>query len=499
MPIQEITTSLTPLLVVAVSLGAVPLILLSSRRPNLREFWTLLAAIAKFTLVLTLLPGAQAGKITQISLFRLFPGVDLCLKADPFGVYFALIASGLWILTSVYSIGYMRGGHEHKQTRYYACFAVCLSATMGIAFAGNLITFLLFYEILTIATYPLVIHKETKTAITAGRKYLVYTLSAGLLLIAAALWTFQLTGTLDFQAGGFLSASGLDGKTLVPLFLLFIGGVGVKAGIMPLHSWLPTAMAAPTPVSALLHAVAVVKSGVFGVLRVVGFVFGPTLMKQFGLDTILIVLAAVTIILASLIAMRQDNLKRRLAYSTIGHLSYIVMGAALLSPMAFSGAVLHIAFHAFMKITLFFTAGAIYINLHRENVSELSGIGRIMPWTMGAFALGSLGLAGIPPVNGFVSKWVLGLGAVQSGHPYILAVFVFSGLLNAAYLFPIVHRAFFKPGEGLEGKTEASPWMVAPLVVTALFSLLFGIYPDLFFRLVQLAAAIGGQIGGLLT
>jgi multicomponent Na+:H+ antiporter subunit D len=497
MTTPEIYTSFVPLWAVLVSLLAVPLILLSSKFRNLREFWTIAASFIKFGLVLTLLPGALAGKTAEISLVEIFPGIEMMLRADPFGVFFALIASGLWIFTSFYSIGYVRGAGEHKQTRYFASFAICLSATIGIAFSANLLTFIIFYEILTIATYPLVIHKETEEAIKGGRKYLVYTLTAGLFLIAASAWTYQLTGTLDFKAGGLFANGILTPHTAVVLFLLFLGGVGVKAGIMPLHSWLPTAMVAPTPVSALLHAVAVVKSGVFAVIRVVGFVFGPVLMKQFGLNTILLVFAGFTIIVASLIALRQDNLKRRLAYSTVGHLSYIVLGAALVTTTGFTGGMMHIAFHATMKITLFFVAGAIYVNLHRQNISQLNGIGKVMPWTMGAFTVGAIGLAGIPPINGFVSKWYLGLGSIDSGNLLPLGILVLSGLLNAAYFFPIVHTAFFKKGEGLEGKGEAPLIMVVPLVITAILSLLFGIYPDLFFKFFSLAGSIAKSIMGV--
>lgn len=488
--------SLIPLGAVLVSLLAVPLILFSNRHRNLREFWTITASLIKFGLVLSLVPGALANRVAEIRLFELSPGIKLALRADAFGVFFALIASGLWIFTSFYSIGYVRGLNEHKQTRYFACFAVCLSATMGIAFSANLLTFIVFYETLTIATYPLVIHKETPVAIGAGRKYLVYTLTAGLMLIAGTLITYHITGNIDFKAGGIFASGLLTPQTATILFLLFLGGVGVKAAVMPLHSWLPTAMAAPTPVSALLHAVAVVKSGVFGVIRVVGFVFGPAVMRRFGLNTLLLVLAGVTIILASLIALKQDNLKRRLAYSTIGHLSYIVLGAALLTPAGFTGGMMHIAFHATMKITLFFCAGAIYVNLHRENISELNGIGKAMPWTMGAFAVSSIGLAGIPPVNGFISKWYLGLGSLQADTLIPLLVLVLSGLLNAAYFFPIVHRAFFRKPEKLEGKREASPFMVVPIVITAIISLLFGCYPDLFFKLYHLATQITGTITG---
>lgn len=486
-----------PLYTVLVSLVAVPLILLFSDRPKIRETWTIAASFIKFGLVLSLLPGVLAGRTAITRLGEIVPGAELVLKVDPLGMLFAIVASSLWILTSFYSIGYVKGAHEKKQTRYFASFAVCLSATMGIAFAANIITFILFYEILTIATYPLVIHKETPEAISAGRKYLFYTLTAGVALLAGAAWLYRVTGSLDFVPGGLLTDVPASAATIRWLFLIFIGGVGVKAAIMPLHSWLPAAMVAPTPVSALLHAVAVVKSGVFGVLRVVGFIFGPTVMARYDLALPLAIFAGFTIIVASILALAQDNLKRRLAYSTVGHLSYIVLAAALITPEAFTGGVLHITTHATMKITLFFVAGAIYAHAHKSNISELDGIGKAMPWTMASFAVGSIGLAGLPPVNGFVSKWFIGAGAASSGQVVALVVLLISGVLNVAYFFPIVHRAFWRPSEQYEGMGEASPFMVVPLVITAALSILFCIWPNGLVNLYDLAVLITrGVFGG---
>lgn len=485
---------MVPLLSILVSLIAVVPILLSSSKPNLREFWTILAAVIKFGLVLTLLPGALNGETVTLRLFELAPGLPLLLKADPIGVFFATIASGLWIFTSFYSIGYVRGAGEHKQTRYFASFAVCLSATIGIAFSGNLITFILFYEMLTLATYPLVIHNEKKEAIQAGRKYLGFTLTAGLLLIAATALVYHYTGFVDFIEGGLFRGVDIPYVNMLIIFILFLGAVGVKAGIMPIHGWLPAAMAAPTPVSALLHAVAVVKSGVFAVIRVVGFVIGTDVMGNYGLNDILIVLSGTTIIVASLIAFAQDNLKRRLAYSTVGHLSYIVLGVALLTPLGMQGSIMHIAAHATMKITLFFVAGAIYVNLHKTEISQLNGIAKVMPWTMAAFTIGSLGLAGVPPLNGFLSKWYLALGSLQGDMVLPVIILVVSGLLNIGYFFPIIHRAYFRKGEGLEQYGEASPLMVVPLVVTAILSILYGLFPDLFFGFFQLASAVAASL-----
>ncbi|MBD3219941.1 monovalent cation/H+ antiporter subunit D family protein [bacterium] len=474
--------SLRPLWAVLVSLLAIPLILLSGeRRPNLRESWTLLAAFVKAGLVWSLLPDVLDGRVAVTSLGTIVPGVELALRVDTLGLVFGLVASTLWVLTSFYSIGYVRGAGEHKQTRYFASFALCLSSTIGIAFAANLVTFLIFFELLSLATYPLVIHKETPKAIDAARKYLSYVLPAGLMLVLAIVMTATISSQqgLDFVPGGFLERTDASAPLLRWLFLFYILGVGVKAGIMPLHSWLPAAMAAPTPVSALLHAVAVVKAGVFGVLRVTGYVFGPELLQEIGVWTALAWAAGITLTVASLLAMRQDNLKRRLAYSTVGHLSYIVLGAALLSLASWKGAILHLIFHATMKITLFFCAGAIYVRTHRENISEMVGIGRQMPVTMAAFAIGSLGLAGVPGINGWISKWNLAAGTLQADEPVFLMLLVLSGVLNAAYFFPIVHQAFFRSSDEYPRFGEASPLMVVPLALTAVVSLVLGLVPNL--------------------
>lgn len=494
-------TSLLPLYAVLVSLLAVPAILLASRRPNIREGISLVAAVVKFLLILAILPAVRSGEQVVLELVEIAPGIGLTLGVDSLGVYFALVASGLWILTTLYSIGYMRGHGEKRQTRYYASFALSLSATIGIAFSANLLTFLVFYELLTLATYPLVVHKQSPEAIRAGRMYLAYALSAGLLFLAGTAWLQSSIGTVSFSAGGIIPEGVFEPWQIQTLFLFFMVGVGVKSGIMPLHSWLPAAMVAPTPVSALLHAVAVVKSGAFGVLRITGFVFGPETMREHGLDVVLALFAGTTMIVASLIALKQDNLKKRLAYSTVGHLSYIVMGAALASVASINGSVLHLSAHALMKITLFLCAGAIIVHTHKTRVSELNGLGRSMPWTFGAFTVGSLGLAGIPPVNGFISKWWLASGALESGYGIALGVFLLSGLLNAGYFFPIVIRAFFHtpPASGASGAHapgEASPWMVVPLCITAGLALLFGILPDFPLPFFELAREVAESVTG---
>ncbi|MDJ0764749.1 MAG: monovalent cation/H+ antiporter subunit D family protein [Myxococcota bacterium] len=494
---METVHSATPLYAVLVSLVTAGLIILFGKHKNIRESWTLLAGVVKFALILSMLPVVLGGQTPEISILTLTDGISLKLRVDPFGLFFALIASGLWIVTSLYSIGYMRTLKEHAQTRYYASFAVCLSATIGVALAANILTFFIFYEILTVATYPLVIHKESPEAIRAGRKYLFYTLTAGVFLLAALVIAYAIAGTLEFTPGGFL-AGHADKTTLKILFVMFIAGVGVKAGIMPLHSWLPAAMIAPTPVSALLHAVAVVKSGVFGCLRILWFVFGTALLKELDVWWMLATAAAITILIGSLIALAQDNLKRRLAYSTISQLSYIVLGAAMLAPSALLGSTMHIVNHAFMKITLFFCAGAIYAHTHRTNISQLNGIGRKMPITMGAFTIGALGMAGIPPVAGFLSKWYLSIGALEAEAVVFLVVFLLSSVLNAAYFFPIIVRAFFKKPDSNDDNTfsEASAFMVVPLGFAGLYSLVLFFAPDAPLRFFEIAQMVVRQVTG---
>jgi multicomponent Na+:H+ antiporter subunit D len=464
---------------VLVPLLAACLIVVSGRRPNLREAWTLLAATALLALVVVLLRGVLAGETPRIAPFTLAGDLRLELRVDGLGMIFALLASSLWVLTSVYAIGYVRGNSEQHQTRFFASFAVCLSAVMGLAFAANLLTFFLFYELLTVATYPLVTHKGTPEAVRAGRRYLAYLLTGGAALLLAIGVTHQAAGHTDFTAGGFV-AEHLSRGELVAVVALFAIGFGSKAALMPLHAWLPAAMVAPTPVSALLHAVAVVKAGVFGFARIVGYVVGPDPLRDVGAGAALASIAAVTIVSASVIALFQDNLKRRLAYSTIAHLSYIVLGLTLLTASGWTGGLLHIVNHAALKITLFFCAGAIYVHARLDRVSQLDGLGRRMPVTMGAFGLASLGLAGLPPMGGFVSKWYLVLGGADAQRPAFAGVMLLSGVLTAGYLFPVVARAFFRPAApdsdpapgGLRG--EAPPMMVVPLAATALIGLVLG-------------------------
>jgi multicomponent Na+:H+ antiporter subunit D len=497
--------SLVPLLAVLVpALAVVPIVALR-RWPNLRDASSVVAGVLALGTVIGMLPATLDGAVPTTVLFDFAPGVAIALAADAAGLLFALVASSLWVVTTFYSIGYMRSLGEGRQSRYYAAFAVSVASAIGVALAGNLVTFVLFYELLTLATYPLVTHHGDGPAIAGGRKYLAYTLSAGLALIAGSAWLVALGVDTTFRAGGFLGALADRPATLWALFALLAAGVGVKAAVMPLHSWLPSAMVAPTPVSALLHAVAVVKAGAFGFVRVMGFVFGPALLAEMGAAGLVAVLAGGTILIGSLMALRMDHLKQRLAYSTISHLSYIVLGTALATPAAWTGALLHMAAHGVTKITLFFCAGSIHAGAHKDYVSELRGIGWRMPWTMSAFALASLGMAGLPPFMMFASKWYLGTGAVLDGHPGLMLVYVASGVLNAAYLFPIVFRAFapVRPSEhGGHGDphgagSEASPFIVVPLVVTGVMALVLGIFPNAGFHLLDLAREAAAAVAAL--
>ena len=475
-----VTFSVMPLLaVLAPAVGALLIACTGERRANLRESCSVAAGVVMFALVASMIPEVLAGRTPECVLFRILPGMQFAFRVDAFGLLFALGASLLWILTSFYSIGYMRSLREHAQTRYFACFAMALSATVGAAFSANLFTLFLFYEGLTLVTYPLVGHKETAEAKAGARKYVIYLLGAAkVFLIAAIILTYNVAGTLDFRSGGILPDAVLAEQPglLFLIFALFLFGFA-KNALMPLHSWLPAAMVAPTPVSALLHAVAVVKTGVFATLRVFLFVFGPDAMRELGADQLALFAASVTILVASVLALGQDNLKARLAFSTVSQLSYIILGAALLNSSGVLGGVAHITNHAVSKITLFLCAGSIYVSTRRTEISQLSGLARRMPWTMGAFALASLSIVGIPLTSGFVSKWYLALGTLESQNLTLLGVILLSSLLSAAYLGPIVYKAYFEEESLSHEEVREVPWMVAPLAISAAASLLLGLYP----------------------
>jgi len=453
--------------------------------PNLRDVATPLIGACTFAAVWRLAGSVLAGGRPELVLFEVLPGVELAFQVEPLGLVYGLVASGLWIVTSIYAVGYMRGHHEHNQTRFFTFFALSIFAALGIAFARNLFTLFLFYEALTLLTFPLVTHHGTDEARRAGRVYLGILLFTSIsFLLFAILFTWRLTGTIEFTPGGILGSETSSGMVTV-LLLLYAFGAG-KAALMPFHRWLPNAMVAPTPVSALLHAVAVVKAGVFAILKVVVYVFGLDLLAGSNASLALMTIASFTMLMAAVIAIRQDNLKARLAYSTISQLAYIVLGAAMATATGILAGGMQIAMHAAGKITLFFCAGAIYVAAHKTEISDMRGLGRAMPITMAAFLVGALSVIGVPPLGGSWSKWYLALGALDAGQILFVAVLMVSSLLNIAYLVPIPIRAFFsKPADGSEPPRfrEAPAFCVAALSFTALGCIVLFFLADDVYRL----------------
>jgi multicomponent Na+:H+ antiporter subunit D len=444
---------------------------------NLREAVTLITASGLIFSAWSLLPAVYGGQRPGVTLAEVLPGIELAFRVEPLGMLFAALASGLWLINSIYSIGYMRGNREKKQTRFYVMFAVSLAATMGIAFAANLFTLFLFYEALTLSTYPLVSHKGDEKTVRSARVYLGILISASIgLLLPAIIWTYSVAGTGDFTAGGILRGH-LEGPAVGLLLGLFVFGAA-KAAVMPVHRWLPAAMVAPTPVSALLHAVAVVKAGVFAITKIIVYIFGIDFLFGEPSSGWLLYAAAFTIVAASVVALRQQNLKRLLAYSTVAQLSYVVMAAAILKPLAEVGAAIHMVAHAFGKITLFFAAGAIYTASKKTELHQLRGIGRRMPLTMTAFTIGALSMIGVPPTGGFVSKWYILAGAFQADNYVALGTIIASTALNAAYFLPIVYMAWFEKDQTPPDKVhgEAPFAAVLALLLTAALTIAFFLY-----------------------
>ena len=483
----ELMLQLTIILPLLATLG----IVVTGRKPNLREAVTIGTSLILFYLVINLYQGIQQGKNISVTWWELLPGLQISFSIEPLGMLFALVASFLWLITSVYAIGYMRAHHEQNQTRFYVCFAIAISSVMSITFADNLFTLFIFYEILTLSTYPLVTHAGTEEAKKGGRVYLGILLSTSIVFfLLAIISTWFIAGTLDFKPGGVFDAD-VNKVVAGALLVLFIFGIG-KAAIMPFHRWLPAAMVAPTPVSALLHAVAVVKAGVFTILKVCIYIFGIDLLSVLPTTQFLLYLAGASILLASLVAMRQDNLKARLAYSTVSQLGYITMGALLATSSGVIGSSMHIATHAFGKITLFFCAGAILVVSHKSKISEMRGLGRQMPITMIAFFIASLSIIGAPPTGGTWSKWFLLMGTIETEQFILMCVLIISSLMNIAYLLPIPFHAFFSgdktssTGVGVGGDIKEAPLpSLIAICVTTLGCLILFVYPQPLFELAK--------------
>ncbi len=475
--------TMLPLLILLSSLlPGLAIFMLREESYRLRTGLNLFGAFSKLALVGLMIWGVFHEELVEIR-WSVAPGLELVLHADALSVLFVTLSTVLWLVTTIYAIGYLE--NSPHRSRFFGFFSLCVTATVGLALAGNLFTFVVFYELLTLATYPLVAHKGNAESVRGARIYLAYTISGGVLLLIGAVWLQTLAGPVDFVQGGLLSTlPGLDPWALRWIFVLLIIGLGVKAALVPLHGWLPQAMVAPAPVSALLHAVAVVKAGAFGIVRVVYDVYGVEFADSLGLLTALGIVAAITIVYGSVKALTQDHLKRRLAYSTVSQVSYIALGTAIVGPLATIGGVVHLVHQGVMKITLFFAAGNFAERLGIHHVSEMNGIGRIMPGTTMAFSIAALGMIGIPPVAGFVSKWYLGMGSLQSGDAvWVIPVLITSSLLNAAYFLPILYNAWFKPLSDkllplaeTADRHEISAALLWPPLITATLALLIGLF-----------------------
>jgi multicomponent Na+:H+ antiporter subunit D len=468
--------------------------LLGEEQHGLRALLNMFGAVVKLLLVGIMLWGVFHEHEYETR-FAILPGINLALRADALSLLFVTLSSILWLVTTVYAIGYLEG--SPNRSRFFGFFSLCVASTMGISLAGNLFTFFLFYEMLTLTTYPLVVHRGTEKALKAGKVYLKYTLTGGAVFLIGIVWLYTLAGDVEFTQGGTIQhLMGGHRTSLIIIFVLLIGALGVKSALVPLHGWLPVAMVAPAPVSALLHAVAVVKAGAFGIVRVVYNVYGVEFASDLGVLGPLAVAAAFTIIYGSLRALAQDDLKRRLAYSTVSQLSYITLGVVILGPASTIGGLVHLVHQGIMKITLFLCAGNLAETLGIHRISEMDGVGRRMPWTMAAFTVAAFGMIGVPPLAGFITKWNLGIGAVRAGQPWVIAVLALSSLLNAAYFLPIMYAAWFKsppstwPEERKFGSLETSLVLLLPPLITAFFTLLAGLLANMPFSPLEWAKLI---------
>jgi multicomponent Na+:H+ antiporter subunit D len=470
---------------------------LPERSRNLRSTLNIGGAVLKLVLVVWIIWKTGQGERYE---FRaaLLPGLDLALRSDALALFFVGLSSFLWLVTTVYAVGYLEDS-PHR-SRFFGFFSICVTATVGAALAGNLLTFLVFYELLTLSTYPLVIHRQTDVARRAGRVYLAYTIAGGAVTTLGAIWLYTVTGTLEFAMGGFVAPFIDDqARTLVVIFVILVTGIGVKAALVPLHGWLPTAMIAPAPVSALLHAVAVVKVGAFGLMRLVFSVYGIDIAISQGLAQGLTVVASVTIIYGSLRALMQSNLKRLLAYSTVSQLSYIALGITLGSPIAATGGIVHLVHQGLMKVTLFFAAGNLASTLGIHEIRDMKGVGRRMPWTMAAFTVCAFGMIGVPPLAGFVTKWHIGVGAVECGASWVVWLLVASSVLNAMYFLPILYRAWFEeppnswPEERLFPRAETSLVLLLPTLLTAVAAAAVGLFASAPYSPLEWAQLVMGR------
>ena len=460
------------------------LIYIFKNNQNIRDSIGVIGSLISFYATINITTELMNGSRPELFLFNIFNDLSLSFKVTPLGAVFGLLCSGLWILAAIYSIGYMRGNNEKNQTRFYIFYSLSIFGALCVAWSSNLLVLFIFYEFLTFATYPLVVHKETEDSIKASRLYLGILVGSSLMLfLPAIIWVWYSVGTLNFTDGGILQNSFNPSNAPILLFL-FVFGIG-KAALMPLHWWLPAAMVAPTPVSALLHAVAVVKAGVFSILMVICYIFGPEFMNSSGSGTFLIWASTITLFLSSIIAITKNDIKARLAYSTVSQLSYIILGGAIATNYSLIASVSNIMMHGVGKITLFFCAGAIYVSTKITKISDLNGLGHKMPLTFVAFSIGALSIIGIPPFGGSWSKFYLLLGAAQSELTIIIIILAISTLLNTYYLLDPVFRAFFMD-KNESVKSTSHPLTVYPAVCSAFIVLLLFFYIEPLLELVNL-------------
>jgi len=474
---MQAVTSYQPLWAVIIPvIGAVVINRIPENRVKARNIAAVITVAVTCLNVFFMLPLTLQGFLPELTLVRFIPGLDLTFRVDPLSMIFGVTSSLLWIFAVIYSMGYM--SRQPSQRRYFTFFVVSMSATMGVAFSGNLFTMYIFFEYLTLCTYPLVVHSQTEEATRSGIKYIAYCFGGGGLILFSLIVLQGLAHDVAFVPGGILGATGGEPRLILTIiFFMVMLGFGTKGAVMPLHSWLPAAMVAPAPVSALLHAVAVVKSGVFGMIRVLYFIYGPQMLMKLGVVDYFAVIICFTILAGSILALRQNVLKLRLAYSTISQLGYITLGALMLTPVGLLGGLIHIINHALLKIILFFCAGAVIRVTGKTSINELKGIGKRMPLTMGAFAIGGLGLIGVLPINGYLSKFYLLSGALESHKTIFAYILLISALLNSMYYLPIVVNAFFREGEFIRpADLEAPLTMLVPIIILAALCIFFGLF-----------------------
>ncbi len=459
--------------------GLVSLIGFKNRKA--RNIYVLMASIINSLLILTVILNSAGG--LKLHLLNISKGLPVTLSLDGAGMIFAGLIALLWPIAVSYALEYMV--HEGGENVFYTFYLMTYGVTCGIAFSDNLLTLYLFYEFLTLVTLPIVMHGMKEKNVAAGRKYVLYSIGGAAFAFVGMVVVLNYAGSTNFVYGGlfrYFIGSG-EAQILRIIFVLTFFGFGVKAAIFPLHGWLPSASVAPTPVTALLHAVAVVNCGAFAIIRVIYYVYGTELLYGTWAQNLCLIMCIVTIIFGSSMALKEQHFKRRLAYSTISNLSYMLFGAALMTPEGLTGGLAHFVFHGIIKITLFFVAGIVLCKYERAYVDQLYGYGRKMKITFAAFTVAGLALMGVPPTIGFSSKWQLLTGAAKSGGVlagFGIAAILISAVLTALYIFSLIFRAYF-PGAGFDHDSiseikDPGPFMTVPLCLLSLIIVFLGIF-----------------------